>query len=125
MGWRQNFLGRGRRRPLPKIPCLVGRHQKSASVPIENCLNRGVQSTGSGTTSGTTGPKHRRKQWTTALEQARRINYLEDFSRTLDLAILVRVQASPPISLTCVSLPSRGRCRQATALSTCRVGRAH
>jgi hypothetical protein len=41
------FWGRGRRRPLPQIPGLLGRREensKTASVPIENCLIRGVQS---------------------------------------------------------------------------------
>ena len=46
------FWGRGRRRPLPQIPVLRGRReetQTTASVPIKNCLIRGVQSENMGT----------------------------------------------------------------------------
>ena len=41
------FSGRGRRRPLPQVPVLRGRReetQTTASVSIESCLIRGVQS---------------------------------------------------------------------------------
>ena len=42
---RKNFLGRGRRRPLPKIPCFPRRQEGNASYckcAQENCLTEGV-----------------------------------------------------------------------------------
>ena len=42
---RKNFLGRGRRRPRPKIPRILGRRKENSSYSMcaqENCLTRGV-----------------------------------------------------------------------------------
>ena len=42
---RENFLGRGRRRPRPKIPRILGRRKENSSYgkcAQENCLTGGV-----------------------------------------------------------------------------------
>ena len=48
---------------------------------------------------GTESAKNQPKPCNATQEKARRINYLLDFGQTLDLAILVRVQAPEPIFL--------------------------
>jgi hypothetical protein len=45
---RKNFLGRGRRRPRPKIPRILGRRKENSSYGMcaqENCLTGGVHPT--------------------------------------------------------------------------------
>src|ERR1700722_8420433 len=52
-----------------------------------------------GNNLGTKPAKNQLEPCATTQEKARRINYMLDFCETLDLAILVRVQASQPKSL--------------------------